>query len=195
MMQTLTSAHQVGTGAHGSSRGSPTAQLPGSLAASSRAVPLGQRGLSRCGIAQLWVTLEKRGRGILLKRSQIWVCLFTWIHAGWFLLKGFENKYCTIVKSYLSVSSKCTFSSESVGPKECWAEWYYLSGYECCPFTRQIKDTLQALHNRHQCPGFSQHFWPDSAEISVWKSRWMGGPKIQQPLLCWVCGLHLDMTA
>lgn len=71
MIQTLTSAHQVGTGAHGSRRGSPTAQLPGSLATSPRAIPLGQRGLSRCGITQLWVTLEKGRREILLKRSKI----------------------------------------------------------------------------------------------------------------------------
>lgn len=58
--QTHTSAHHMGTGPHGSSRGSPSAQLPCSLAPSSRAIPLEQRGLGRCGVTQLLVALGKK---------------------------------------------------------------------------------------------------------------------------------------
>lgn len=49
----------MGAGPHGSSRGSPSAQLPRSLAPSSRAIPLEQRGLGRCGVTYLKVASEK----------------------------------------------------------------------------------------------------------------------------------------
>lgn len=57
--QTLTSAHHMRTGPHGSSRRGPRAQLSRSLAPRG-AISLEQRGLGRCAITQLYGALEKK---------------------------------------------------------------------------------------------------------------------------------------
>lgn len=48
-----------------------------------------------------------------------------------------SERVCTVEfdKCNLGVSSKFTFPTESVGQKNAGAEWCYLCGNECCPFT------------------------------------------------------------
>ena len=96
------------TGTHGSSPGCPSAQLPWGLASTSRAVPLEQRGLGRCGVSQLWVALGKKTKRKNLNLQAFWqsgLCLHNNIHCRmvfyWFFEQNFKAR-----ETNLGVSSE-----------------------------------------------------------------------------------------